>query len=101
LRRHKNAPIPHDSIPPIPAPEADLELRYIRQEKMRSVHAAMKTLKPEYRQVLWLIYFEGFSCAQAAKILKKSTHNTEVLVSRARQVLKKQLIKEGFDYENF
>ena len=101
LRRHKNAPIPHDSIPPIPAPEADLEQRYIRQEKKRSVHAAMKTLKPEYRQVLWLIYFEGFSCAQAAKILKKSTHNTEVLVSRARQVLKKQLIKEGFDYENF
>ena len=60
----------------------------------------MKKLKPEYRQVLWLIYFEDFSCAQAGKILKKSTHNTEMLVSRARRALKNQLIKEGFDYED-
>lgn len=100
LRHHKHTPIADDSASAIPAPGADLELRYIRQEKMRAVHAAMKTLKPEYRQVLWLIYFEDFSCAQAAKILKKSTHNTEVLVSRARQALKKQLVKEGFDYED-
>lgn len=101
LKRHRNTLIPDDSISPIPAPDADLELRYIRQEKMRAVHAAMKTLKPEYRQALWLIYFEGFSCAQTGKILKKTTHNTEVLVSRARQALKHQLIKEGFDYEDF
>jgi hypothetical protein len=33
--------------------------------------------------------------------MKKTTHNTEVLVSRARQALKNQLIKEGFEYENF
>ena len=100
LRRRKNAPISHDDLPPIPAPDADLELRYIQQEKHRAVHAAMKTLKPEYRQVLWLIYFEGFTCAQTGKIIKKSTHNTEVLVSRGRQALKNKLLKEGFDYED-
>ena len=61
----------------------------------------MKVLKPEYRQVLWLIYFEGFRCADAAKIMKKSTHNIESLVSRARCALKNQLMKEGFEYENF
>lgn len=100
LRRRKNAPVSDDSLSSLRAPEADLELRCIRQEKLRSVHAAMKKLKPEYRQVLWLIYFEDFSCAQAGKILKKSTHNTEMLVSRARRALKNQLIKEGFDYED-
>ena len=68
---------------------------------MRTVHRVMKELKSEYRQVLWLIYFEGFSCAQVGRIMKKTTHNTEVLVSRARQALKNQLIKEGFEYENF
>ena len=101
LRRHKNAPVPESSVPPFAAEDADLEREYIQQEKMRTVHRTMKVLKPEYRQVLWLIYFEGFSCAQAGKIIRKSTHNVEVLVSRARRALKNELIKEGFEYENF
>lgn len=101
LRRRKNAPAPLEDLAPFAADDADLERDYIQQENMRTVYRVMKGLKREYRQVLWLIYFEGFSCAQAGKIMKKSTHNTEMLVSRARRVLKNQLIKEGFEYENF
>lgn len=101
LRRNKNAPAPLEDAAPFSSDDADLERDYIQQETMRTVHRVMKELKPEYRQVLWLIYFEGFSCAQAGKIMKKSTHNTEMLVSRARRALKNQLIKEGFEYENF
>ncbi|MBQ3215022.1 MAG: RNA polymerase sigma factor [Oscillospiraceae bacterium] len=82
------------------ADEAALEQRYIQREEQRVVNRAMKALKPEYRQVLWLIYFEGFTCAEAAKIMKKSPHNTETLVWRARNALKIKLIKEGFEYED-
>ena len=64
------------------------------------VHRAMGQLKPEYRQVLWLIYFEGFSCRQVASVLNKSVHNVETLVYRARRSLKAELDKEGFIYEN-
>lgn len=101
LRRNKNAPLSEDGQSPFATEDADLELHYIQREEMLAVHRVMKTLKQEYRQVLWLIYFEGFSCAQAGKIMKKSTHNIETLVSRARQTLKTKLIKEGFEYENF
>lgn len=89
-----------------PEPEAavadllDLEKQYLRQEDRLFVHQVMKQLRPEYRQVLWLIYFEEFTCAEAGKILKKSTHNVETLVYRARQALKLKLLKEGFLYEN-
>lgn len=100
LRRNKNAPLSEDNQP-LAADEADLELNYIQIEDKLVIHRVMKTLKQEYRQVLWLIYFEGFSCAEAGKIMKKSTHNIETLVSRARQTLKTKLIKEGFEYENF
>lgn len=100
LRRNKNAPLSEDSQPPA-VDETDLELNYIQSEDKLVIHRVMKTLKQEYRQVLWLIYFEGFSCAEAGKIMKKSTHNIETLVSRARQTLKTKLIKEGFEYENF
>ena len=57
-------------------------------------------LKQEYRQVLWLAYFEGFSYKEIAHILRKTTHNIETMAYRARLALKQILIKEGFDYEN-
>ena len=77
-----------------------LEASYLREERKQTVHKAMQKLKTEYRQVLWLVYFEGFSCAEAAKILRKSTHNVEMLLSRARQSLKAELIREGLSDEN-
>ena len=77
-----------------------LENAYLREERKIIVHQAMRRLKPEYRQVLWLIYFEGFSCRDAAKIMRKSTHNIETLAYRARQALKAELIGEGFQNED-
>ena len=44
-----------------------LEQLYIQTEKKISVHRAMQNLKKEYRQVLWLTYFEGLSNKETAK----------------------------------
>ena len=77
-----------------------LESAYLRQERRILLYGALKRLKAEYRQVLWLVYFEGFSQKEAARIMRKGTHATEVLVSRARQALKAELIREGFTDEN-
>ncbi len=74
-----------------------IEAAYIREEGRIRVHRAMEALKPEYRQVLWLVYFEGFSCREAAGIMGKSVHAVETLAYRARQALKVLLEKEGFD----
>lgn len=82
------------------ADEEALENSYIREEKKIIVHKAMNRLKAEYRQVLWLIYFEGFSCADAAAVMRRSVHGTEALVSRARQSLRTELNKEGYKDEN-
>lgn len=80
--------------------EENLELSYIREERKIIVHRAMNKLKPEYRQVLWLVYFEGFSNKEVSAVMKKSVHNVETLVYRARKSLKSQLEKEGFVYED-
>ena len=77
-----------------------LENAYIREERKIIVHRAMNKLRSEYRQVLWLKYFEGFSSKEAAKIMRKSTHNIETLTYRAKQALRSELIKEGFNYED-
>ena len=64
---------------------------YLQEESRRELHRAMEKLKPEHRQILWLIYFDNLSYQEAAKVMKKSVHSTEMLASRARQALKTQL----------
>ncbi len=79
--------------------EEDLETAYIKKEQKITVHRALKRLKPEYHQILWLVYFEEFSHKEAAAVMKKSVHNVDTLVYRARKSLKTQLETEGFVYE--
>ena len=79
--------------------QTDLEENYIKEERKITLHKAMQGLKPEYRQILWLVYFEDFSLKQAASVMKKSVHNTETLVYRARNSLKSRLETEGFSFE--
>jgi len=80
--------------------EESLEELYIREEQKRTIHKALASLSTEYKTVLWLTYFEGFSNKEAANILKKSDRQITNLLYRAKQSLKAKLEKEGFVYEN-
>lgn len=82
------------------AEEESIERKYLKEEQKIVLHKAMNRLKPEYRQVLWLTYFEELSAKETAAIMKKSVHSVENLVSRARQSLKSELDQEGYVYEN-
>ncbi len=76
-----------------------LEEIYIADERKKAVHKALGKLKKEYREVLWLTYFEGMSNKESADVMNKKVHNIHTLLTRARQALKKQLEEDGFDYE--
>jgi len=100
LRRNsKTAQISIDECAELISEEESLELSYIREERKIIVHRSLCKLKSEYQQVLWLVYFEGLSNKEAAAVMKKSVHNIETLVYRARNALKSQLEMEGFIYE--
>ena len=73
---------------------------YIKEERNRSLHTSMKKLKSEYYEVLWLKYFENLQVKEIAMIMRKSEGNTKVLLGRAREALKVQLGKDGFEYED-
>lgn len=79
--------------------EEDLEQNYLREERKIIVHKALRNLKEEYRLVLYLIYFEDFTNAEVARVMRKSKHQVENLIYRAKLSLKKELDKEGFVYE--
>ncbi len=83
--------------------EADaetVEAAYLRDERSRTLHRAMGRLHPEYRTVLWLVYFEEMDNAQAAVAMRKSKRQIENLVYRAKQSLRTELKKEGITGEN-
>ncbi len=96
----KSATIPIEDAKTCFAEEQTLEQAYIKEENKLIINNALNKLTPEYRQVLWLIYFEDFSNKEAGRILKKSDRQMKNLLYRARKTLKEQLKKEGFDYED-
>ena len=76
-----------------------IELQYLRSEQRIQLHKALQKIKPEYEQVLYLAFFEGFSNAQIARIMRKNKRQIESLIYRAKQSLKIKLETEGFSYE--
>ena len=100
LRRGaKRKTVPLAEAVSLPDEEEELERAYIQEEDKIALHRAMGSLPSDYRVVLWLTYFEGFSNKEAAVVMKKSVRSVETLLYRARQKLKSELIKEGFVYE--
>lgn len=100
LRKERHAPtISIDLFQDLELQQDSLEQCYIQQEQKTVLLRSIKKLKPEYCEVLWLTYFEGFSHKEAAGIMKKSVHNIDTLVWRAKKALKAELFKEGFVYE--
>ena len=79
--------------------EQTLERSYIKEERKIMIHRALSAMASDYRAVLWLVYFEGFSNREAAGILKKSDRQIKNLLYRAKQSLKVKLEQEGFIYE--
>ena len=101
LRRQKKHPAEplDDHTEPVSEEDA-AETAYLKKEQSAAVHSAMQKLNADYRQVLWLTYFEELSSKEAAAVMKKSVRSIESLLYRARKSLKAQLETEGFHYED-
>lgn len=83
----------------ISSEEELLEQRCLKNERNACLYRAMAQLKPEYREVLHLLFFEGMKNAEAAKVMKKNTPQIENLAYRAKRSLRSRLEKEDFDVE--
>ena len=100
LRRNsKTIDMAVDDMQNILNEEENLERSYIQEEEKIIVHRAIGKLKTEYRQALYLSFFEDLSNAQIAAVMKKNKRQIENLIYRAKLALKSELDKEGFVYE--
>ena len=70
-----------------PAPETEL----LRQERNRRLYQAMEKLNPDYRQVLWLLYFEELSHEEIARVTGKSRKQVYNCAARGKAALREML----------
>ncbi|MBR1823398.1 MAG: RNA polymerase sigma factor [Ruminococcus sp.] len=77
----------------------DIERNCIKGEDKRHLLRAMERLNPDYRQVLYLVYFEDFTNTEAARIMDKNERQIRNLLYRSKGALKEILLEEGFEYD--
>ncbi len=76
---------------------ADFTEKYIIETEQRAViHEALESLKPLYREVIYLIYFEDMSHKEAAEVLHKTQKQISNIAYRAIQSLR-NYFKERVD----
>lgn len=60
----------------------------------------MEKLNKEYREAIYLVYFENMSYRDTGAVMKKSEKQITKLVYHGKQNLKVLLEKEGFIYDD-
>lgn len=65
------------------------------EERNRILHFCMEQLQPDYREALYLVYFENMSHTEAGVVMGKSQKQVSNLICRGKEALRKQVEKEG------
>ncbi|SHH90817.1 RNA polymerase sigma factor [Clostridium grantii] len=61
---------------------------YLQKEESEELNSQVKKLKDDYKTVVYLIDYEGFTYKEAASIMKKTVPQIKILVFRARKKIK-------------
>ena len=68
---------------------------FLRDERRQAVQRCLNRINPEYREVIWLTYFEGLSYAETAAVMGVNVKRVDNLLTRGKKSMKAELEKEG------
>ena len=71
------------------------EEKLLADERKRALHAAIGRLSPDVRLAVHLVYFEGLSYEETARVMKKNKKQVDNLLCRAKNELRNILGKEA------
>lgn len=69
---------------------------FFARERDRTLYEALDALPPDYRQTLYLLFFEEMSVEAAAKVMRKSKKQIYNLTARGKAALKEELTRRGY-----
>lgn len=78
-----------------PVSQARVDQTAEANERARILRACVEQLSPDYREAVYLTYFENLSYEQAAAVMGKNVKQITNLVYRGKQSLRGFLAKEG------
>lgn len=90
-KRHPETELTENTEDEIQKIEERMELK----DSALALHHAMQKLKPEYREILYLRYFEQLSIPECAKIMKCAERQATAVSFQARQALLENFGKGG------
>ena len=97
-QKHRLAFLCLDELDFEPQSNTLIDTDLLRSERDRQLYDALEKLKAEYREALYLVYFEDMSYRDAATVMNKSESQITKLIYRGKQSLKVILEQEGFTY---
>ena len=97
VRRRRVVTVPLDEA--MTAEEEQAEFTVLAEERRRLLFEALSKLPEDYRQALYLLYFEEADAEETARIMKKTRRQVYNLTARGKAELKKILEGMGFTYE--
>ena len=71
----------------------------LREERSRVVYSALQQIREEYRQVLYLLFFEEMSHEETAAVMRKNVKQVYNLAYQGKKALKDVLEKMGYQEE--
>lgn len=95
IRRHSRMRLAPMETAEAHADLVSLEEKILDSEEKRQLAGAMERLKAEYRLALHLVYLEGLSYEETAKIMKKGRKQVENYVYRGKRALREILEEKG------
>lgn len=92
-KRHTFLPLREDMPDHADPPEVAM----LKEERNRQLYQALNAIKPEYREALYLMYFEGLSHEEIQRVTGKSAGQVYKLITRGRAAMREKLKGMGFD----
>ena len=95
LRKHSREAAPIEEQEPQDDRTPEMEL--LQNEENRELYQALETLPADYRQTLYLVYFEQMDLDEACAVMRKTKGQMYNLTKRGRKALREALERMGFD----
>lgn len=77
------------------------ESEIFEKEERKELYKALSEINKDYRQVLYLAYFEDMKPEEIARVLNKNIKQIYNLTARGREALKTVLERNGFGQERY
>ncbi|MBQ9467691.1 MAG: RNA polymerase sigma factor [Clostridia bacterium] len=99
IKKHRAHPtVSFDDLSSEACDRADMLDRLIDDERKKYVSEAMDKLPDDQKTALHLVFFEGLTYKETAKIMKKSEKQVDNLLFRAKNALRSLFGEEGRKY---